>query len=57
MKTLTGQNLSMADVVKMQGFPAGPTKEGRMDFADMMAGYPNFFGSTSPPSPRGVRYR
>ncbi|MGO9518134.1 MAG: RidA family protein [Candidatus Korobacteraceae bacterium] len=45
-KTLTNQQLSMADVVMMHVFLVGdPANGGKMDFAGMMAGYTQFFGT------------
>ena len=49
--TLTRLNLRMADVVKMQVFLVGdPAKEGRMDFANFMAAYREYFGSQAQPN-------
>ncbi len=50
-KTLADQNLSMADVVKMNVFLVGdPAQGGKMDFAGMMAGYTQFFGTKDQPN-------
>ncbi len=47
---LKGMGLSMGDVVKMQVFLVGdPSKGGRMDFAGMMEGYSQFFGTPQQP--------
>lgn len=49
--TLNGQNLSMADVVMMHVYLAGdPEKGGKMDFAGMMEGYKQFFGTAEQPN-------
>lgn len=49
-KTLADQKLSMADVVMMHVFlVADPARGGQMDFAGMMAGYTQFFGTRSQP--------
>jgi len=49
--TLKGQNLSMADVVMMHVFLVGdPAKDGKMDFAGMMEGYKQFFGTDEQPN-------
>ena len=48
---LEGLSLSMADVVKMQVFLVGdPAKGGKMDFAGMMEGYKQFFGTKDQPN-------
>jgi enamine deaminase RidA (YjgF/YER057c/UK114 family) len=50
-KTLTNQQLSMADVVMMHVFLVGdPANGGKMDFAGMMAGYTQFFGTREQPN-------
>ena len=50
-KTLTGMNLKMGDVVKMQVFLVGDSaKGGRMDFAGFMEGYTQFFGTKDQPN-------
>jgi enamine deaminase RidA (YjgF/YER057c/UK114 family) len=44
--TLRKQNLSMGDVVMMHLYLVGdPKKDGKMDFAGMMEGYKQFFGT------------
>jgi enamine deaminase RidA (YjgF/YER057c/UK114 family) len=49
-KTLKEQNVSMGDVVMMHVYLAGdPKKDGKMDFAGMMEGYKQFFGTTEQP--------
>ncbi len=49
--TLTRLGLSMGDVVKMTIFMVGdPAKENKMDFAGMMAGYKQFFGTVEQPN-------
>ncbi len=49
--TLARLGLSMGDVVKMTIFMAGdPAKENKMDFAGMMAGYKQFFGTAEQPN-------
>ncbi len=49
--TLKGQNLSMGDVVMMHVYLAGdPGKGGKMDFAGMMEGYKQFFGTAEQPN-------
>ena len=48
---LKSMGLSMKDVVKMQVFMAGdPAKGGKMDFAGMMEGYTQFFGTAEQPN-------
>lgn len=48
---LKGMGLSMKDVVKMQVFLVGdPAKSGKMDFAGMMEGYTQFFGTADQPN-------
>lgn len=50
-KTLTGMNLKMGDVIKMQVFLVGDSaKGGRMDFAGFMEGYTQFFGTKDQPN-------
>jgi len=45
-KFLESQNLTLADVVMMHVYLGGdPAKDGKMDFAGMMAGYAQFFGT------------
>ncbi|MDB5975672.1 MAG: hypothetical protein JWR07_2432 [Nevskia sp.] len=49
--SLKSMGLSMKDVVKMQVFMAGdPAKGGKMDFAGMMEGYTQFFGTAEQPN-------
>jgi enamine deaminase RidA (YjgF/YER057c/UK114 family) len=53
-KALAAQKLSMGDVVMMHVFLVGdPTKGGAMDFAGMMAGYAQFFGTPDQPNKPG----
>jgi enamine deaminase RidA (YjgF/YER057c/UK114 family) len=48
---LRTMNLGMKDVVKMQVFLVGdPAKGGKMDFAGMMEGYTQFFGTAEQPN-------
>lgn len=50
-KTLKDLNLTMGDVVKMQIFLVGdPATGGKMDFAGMMKGYTQFFGTAEQPN-------
>jgi enamine deaminase RidA (YjgF/YER057c/UK114 family) len=50
-KTLAGQKLSMSDVIMMHVFLVGdPANGGKMDFAGMMAGYTQFFGTKEQPN-------
>jgi enamine deaminase RidA (YjgF/YER057c/UK114 family) len=50
-ETLSGQGLSMSSVVMMHVFLVGdPAKQGKMDFAGMMAGYTQFFGTKDQPN-------
>ena len=50
-KALAAQNLTMGDVVAMHVFLAGdPAKAGKMDFAGMMEGYKQFFGTKEQPN-------
>lgn len=50
-KTLTGMNLKMGDVIKMQVFLVGDSaKGGRMDFAGFMEAYTQFFGTKDQPN-------
>ena len=47
---LEALHLGMGDVVKMQVFLVGdPATGGRMDFAGLMAGYTQFFGTAAQP--------
>jgi enamine deaminase RidA (YjgF/YER057c/UK114 family) len=49
--TLEKQQLSMADVVMMHVYlVADPNKKGQMDFAGMMAGYTQYFGTAEQPN-------
>ena len=49
-EVLKGQGLGLADVVMMRVYLAGdPAKGGHMDFAGMMAGYTQFFGTAAQP--------
>ncbi len=49
--TLARLGLGMGDVVKMTIFLVGdPAKDNKMDFAGMMAGYKQFFGSADQPN-------
>jgi enamine deaminase RidA (YjgF/YER057c/UK114 family) len=50
-KILESQKLTLSDVVMMHVFlGADPAKEGKMDFAGMMAGYTQFFGTKDQPN-------
>ena len=50
-KALAEQKLTMSDVVAMHVFLAGdPAKGGKMDFAGMMEGYKQFFGTKEQPN-------
>jgi enamine deaminase RidA (YjgF/YER057c/UK114 family) len=50
-KALTAQNLDLGDVVMMHVYLAGdPAKGGKMDFAGMMEGYKQFFGTKEQPN-------
>jgi enamine deaminase RidA (YjgF/YER057c/UK114 family) len=49
--TLARLGLTMGDVVKMTVFLVGdPSKDNKMDFAGMMVGYKQFFGSADQPN-------
>jgi enamine deaminase RidA (YjgF/YER057c/UK114 family) len=49
--TLEKQQLSMGDVVMMRVYLVGDSsKGGQMDFAGMMAGYKQYFGTTDQPN-------
>jgi len=49
--TLARLGLSMGDVVKMTVFMvADPTKDNKLDFAGLMAGYTKFFGTAEQPN-------
>jgi enamine deaminase RidA (YjgF/YER057c/UK114 family) len=48
---LTGLEMSMGDVIKMQVFLVGdPNLAGKMDFEGFMAGYTQFFGTAEQPN-------
>jgi enamine deaminase RidA (YjgF/YER057c/UK114 family) len=47
--TLARMGLGMGDVVKMNVFMV-PDKEGKLDFAGLMAGYTQFFGTKEQPN-------
>ena len=48
---LTAQGLTMGDVVMMRVYLAGdPAKGGKMDFAGMMEGYSQYFGTKDQPN-------
>jgi enamine deaminase RidA (YjgF/YER057c/UK114 family) len=48
---LAEQNLTMGDVVMMHVYLVGdPAKDGKMDFAGMMEGYTQFFGTKDQPN-------
>ncbi|HEX4508237.1 MAG TPA: RidA family protein [Alphaproteobacteria bacterium] len=50
-KALAAQNLDMADVVMMHVYLVGdPAKDDKMDFAGMMEGYKQFFGTKEQPN-------
>jgi len=50
-KALAAQNLDMGDVVMMHVYLVGdPAKDGKMDFAGMMEGYKQFFGTKDQPN-------
>jgi enamine deaminase RidA (YjgF/YER057c/UK114 family) len=50
-KLLESQKLTLSDVVMMHVYLGGdPAKDGKMDFAGMMAGYSQFFGTRDQPS-------
>jgi enamine deaminase RidA (YjgF/YER057c/UK114 family) len=50
-KFLELQKLTMGDVVMMHVYLGGdPAKDGKMDFAGMMAGYSQFFGTKDQPN-------
>jgi len=50
-KALAAQNLDMGDVVMMHVFLVGdPARDGKMDFAGMMEGYKQFFGTKEQPN-------
>jgi enamine deaminase RidA (YjgF/YER057c/UK114 family) len=48
---LAEQKLGFADVVSMRVYLVGdPSKDGKMDFAGMMEGYREFFGTADQPN-------
>jgi enamine deaminase RidA (YjgF/YER057c/UK114 family) len=50
-KALAEQKLDLGDVVMMHVYLAGdPAKDGKMDFAGMMEGYKQFFGTKEQPN-------
>jgi enamine deaminase RidA (YjgF/YER057c/UK114 family) len=50
-KFLESQKLTLGDVVMMHVYLGGdPAKDGKMDFAGMMAGYTQFFGTKDQPN-------
>jgi enamine deaminase RidA (YjgF/YER057c/UK114 family) len=50
-KLLESQKLTLSDVVMIRVYLGGdPAKDGKMDFAGMMAGYTQFFGTKDQPS-------
>jgi enamine deaminase RidA (YjgF/YER057c/UK114 family) len=50
-KALATQNLDMGDIVMMHVYLVGdPAKDGKMDFAGMMEGYKQFFGTKEQPN-------
>jgi enamine deaminase RidA (YjgF/YER057c/UK114 family) len=50
-KFLEAQKLTLGDVVMMHVYLGGdPAKDGKMDFAGMMAGYSQFFGTKDQPN-------
>jgi enamine deaminase RidA (YjgF/YER057c/UK114 family) len=50
-KFLETQKLTLGDVVMMHVYLGGdPAKEGKMDYAGMMAGYTQFFGTKDQPN-------
>lgn len=50
-KFLESQKLTMGDVVMMHVYlGADPAKDGKMDYAGMMAGYKQFFGTKDQPN-------
>ncbi len=50
-KLLESQKLTLGDVVMMHVYLGGdPAKGGKMDFAGMMAGYSQFFGTKDQPN-------
>src|SRR5437899_12401958 len=50
-KFLESQKLTLSDVVMIHVYLGGdPAKDGKMDFAGMMAGYSQFFGTKDQPN-------
>ena len=50
-KLLESQKLTLGDVVMMRVYLGGdPAKDGKMDYAGMMAGYSQFFGTKDQPN-------
>ncbi len=50
-KLLESQKLTLGDVVMMHVYLGGdPAKDGKMDYAGMMAGYSQFFGTKEQPN-------
>ena len=50
-KFLEAQKLTLGDVVMMHVYlGADPAKDGKMDYAGMMAGYSQFFGTKDQPN-------
>jgi enamine deaminase RidA (YjgF/YER057c/UK114 family) len=50
-KFLESQKLTLGNVVMMHVYLGGdPAKDGKMDFAGMMAGYTQFFGTKDQPN-------
>jgi enamine deaminase RidA (YjgF/YER057c/UK114 family) len=50
-KFLASQTLTLGDVVMMHVYLGGdPAKDGKMDYAGMMAGYSQFFGTKDQPN-------
>jgi enamine deaminase RidA (YjgF/YER057c/UK114 family) len=50
-KLLESQKLTLGDVVMMRVYLGGdPAKDGKMDYAGMMAGYTQFFGTKEQPN-------
>jgi enamine deaminase RidA (YjgF/YER057c/UK114 family) len=47
---LKAEGLGLGDVVKMQVFLVAPPGQARMDFAGMMTGYREFFGTPAQPN-------
>ncbi|GIL41000.1 RidA family protein [Roseiterribacter gracilis] len=50
-ETLKGQKLTMSDIIAMRVYLVGdPAKDNKMDFAGMMKGYVQFFGTKEQPN-------